>query len=87
MNTMEEKIGKVTHYYNKIGVAAVEIDHGKLRRGDKIHFLGHSTDIEQTVSSMELEHHQILEAEEGQNIGIKVTDKVRENDDVYKISI
>jgi len=84
---MEEKIGKVTHFYNKLGVAAVEIEHGELHKGDKIHIIGHTTDEEQTIDSMELEHHQIDEAHEGENIGLRVIDRVRENDDVYKTYI
>lgn len=84
---MEQKIGKVTHYYSKLGVAAVEIEHGKLHQGDKIHIHGHSTDIEQAADSLELNHHQIVEADEGQNIGIRVYDHVREHDDVYKTYI
>lgn len=84
---MEEKIGKITHYYSKLGVAAVELQHGRLRKGDKIHIHGHTTDLEETVDSMELEHQQIVEAAEGQNVGIKVHDHVREHDDVYKAFI
>jgi len=84
---MEQKIGKVTHYYSKLGVAAVELEHGKLHKGDHIHIHGHTTDLEQNVDSMELEHQQIVEATEGQNIGIKVSEHVRENDDVYKAYI
>jgi len=84
---MEEKIGKVTHYYSKLGVAAVEVEHGKIHRGDKIHIVGHTTDLEQTVDSLELDHHQIDEAGEGENIGIRVNDHVREHDDVYKAYI
>ena len=84
---MEEKIGKVTHYFSKLGVAAIEIDHGKLHKGDHIHILGHTTDTEFNVESMELEHHQIVEAAEGQNIGIKVNEHVREHDDVFKAYI
>ena len=84
---MEEKIGKVTHYYSKLGVAAIELDHGKLHKGDKIHIVGHTTDTEQTVDSLELEHQQIEEAVEGQNVGIQVHEHVRENDDVYKAYI
>lgn len=84
---MEEKIGKVTHYYNKLGVAAVEIEHGKLHKGDKIHIVGHSTDTEQAIDSLEYEHQQIVEADEGLNVGVKVVDRVRENDDVYKTYI
>ena len=84
---MEEKIGKVTHYFNKLGVAAIEIDHGKLHKGDHIHIVGHTTDIEQNIESMELEHHQIVEAAEGQNVGIRVNEHVREHDDVFKAYI
>lgn len=84
---MEQKIGKVTHYYTKLGVAAVEIDHGVLHKGDKIHIHGHTTDLEQTIDSMELEHQQIVEADEGKNVGIRVLDHVREHDDVYKTYI
>ena len=84
---MEEKIGRVTHYFNKLGVAAIEIKRGKLHRGDKVHIIGHTTDTQQTVESIELEHHPIDEALEGQNIGIKVDEHVREHDDVYKAYI
>ena len=84
---MEEKIGRVTHYFNKLGVAAIEVQHGRLHKGDRIHIIGHTTDAEQTVESIELEHHQIVEASEGQNIGVKVEEHVREHDDVYKIYI
>lgn len=84
---MEERVGKVTHYYNKLGVAAVEVDHGKIHKGDKLHIVGHTTDTELVVDSLELNHHQIDEAEEGQNVGIKVDDHVREHDEVYKAYI
>ncbi len=84
---MEEKIGKVTHYYSKLGVAAIEIERGSLRKGDRIRIHGHTTDVEQNVDSMELHHQQILEAAEGENIGIRVLEQVRENDDVYKAYI
>lgn len=84
---MEEKIGKVRHYYSKLGVAAIEVQHGALRKGDKIHIHGHTTDVEQNIDSMELEHQQIVEADEGENVGIRVIDHVRENDDVYKTYI
>ena len=84
---MEERIGKVTHYFSKLGVAAVEIEHGRLKRGDRIHIVGHTTDTEQVVDSMEIEHHSIDEAGEGDNIGIRVDEHVREHDDVYKAYI
>ena len=84
---MEEKIGRVTHYFNKLGVAAIEVQHGRLHKGDRIHIIGHTTDAELSVASMELEHHQIIEAAEGQNVGVKVEEHVREHDYVYKIYI
>ena len=84
---MEEKIGEVTHYYNKLGVAAVKIEHGKLHKGDKLHIVGHTTDTEIVVNSLELEHQPIDEADEGQNVGVKVDEHVREHDDVYKAYI
>lgn len=84
---MEEKIGRVTHYYSKLGVAAIELQSGKLHRGDRVHIHGHTTDLDMTVDSMELEHHAIDEAAQGQNIGIRVPDHVREHDDVYKAYI
>lgn len=84
---MEERVGKVTHYFNKLGVAAVEIDHGKIRKGDKLHIVGHTTDTEVVVDSMEIDHHPVEEAIEGQNVGIKVNEHVREHDEVYKAYI
>lgn len=84
---MEQRIGHVTHFFNRLGVAAVEIEHGELHKGDRIHIIGHSTDSEQVVNSMELEHHQIDEAVEGQDVGIKVDDHVHEKDLVYKTYI
>lgn len=84
---MEEKIGKIAHYFSKIGVAAVEIEHGKIKKGDKLHIVGHTTDTEQVVDSLELEHHPIEEAQEGLSVGVKVNEHVREHDDVYKTYI
>jgi len=84
---MEERIGKVTHYFSKLGVAAIEIEHGKLHKGDRLHIVGHTTDLEQVVESMELDHHPIDEAVEGQNIAVRVEEHVREHDDVYKAHI
>ena len=82
---MEVKIGKVTHYYTHLGVAAIELDSDKLDVGDIIHIKGHTTDLVQPVDSIELEHHQINEAKPGQNVGIKVKDHVREHDEILKV--
>jgi len=81
----EIEIGRVSHYYTKIGVAAVKITKGELRKGDKIHIKGHTTDLNQIVESMQKEHEAIDVAKEGDDIGIKVNEHVREGDIVYKI--
>jgi translation elongation factor EF-1alpha len=84
---MEEKIGKVTHYYSKLGVAAIEIQRGNIHKGDRIHIVGHTTDTELSVDQLQREHHDIDAAEEGENVGIKVNEHVREHDDVFKTYI
>jgi len=82
----EELIGKITHYFGKIEVGIVEITKGSLAAGDKIHIKGSSTDIEQEVKSMQIEHEQVEKAKKGDVIGLKVKDKVREGDEVYKVA-
>lgn len=82
---MEVQVGHVKHYYNHLGVAAVEVEDGELKVGDKIHIKGHSVDYVQPVTSIELEHHKIDEAHPGDNIGIKVDEHVHENDVVLKV--
>lgn len=80
---MEEKlVGKITHYYNGIGVGIVELS-DKLKKGDAIHIKGKSTDFEQTIDSMQIEHDQIDEGEKGDVVGIRVKEKVKEGDEVY----
>ena len=81
----EGKIGIVSNYFSKISVAAVGITDGTVSVGDTIHFLGHTTDFETTVHSMQIEHKFVTEAKKGDGVGIKVPEKVREGDKVYKI--
>jgi putative protease len=78
-------IGKVSHYFTNIGVAVIELC-GPLSVGDKILFQGSTTDFEQAVSSMQIEHKNIVKAQAGQSIGLKVINRVREGDAVYKVS-
>ncbi|MCD6385089.1 hypothetical protein J7M23_04855 [Candidatus Sumerlaeota bacterium] len=78
----ERLIGHVTHYYNRIGVAAIELV-DTLRVGEKIHILGKTTDFIQTVTSMEENHCPIQIAEAGHAVGIRVGERVRKNDKVY----
>jgi translation initiation factor IF-2 len=82
----EEKIGVVSNYFGKISVAAVEITDGIVSVGDRLHFLGHTTDFEATVNSIQIEHKSVTEAKKGDSVGIKVSEKAREGDKVYKIA-
>ena len=81
----EQLIGSVTHYFSKISVGIIKL-RGNLKVGDKIHIKGHTTDIEQNVDSIQIEHKDVQEAKPGDDIGIKVTDHVREHDEVYKVA-
>ena len=76
-------IGKVMSYYSKIGVAAIDLT-DKLKLGEQVRFKGATTDFTQAVSSMQIEHKAVKEAKKGDSVGIKVEDKVRPNDMVYK---
>ncbi|MCD6240194.1 translation elongation factor-like protein [Candidatus Bathyarchaeota archaeon] len=78
------EVGRVTHFYPKISVAIVELK-APLNIGDKILIKGATTNFEQTVESMQIEHKNIEKAEAGQIIGLKVKERVRENDKVYRI--
>ena len=77
-------IGKVTHYFGKIGVAVIQLE-DTLKVGDTIRIVGGQTDFNQTVESMEIEHKKVKEARAGESVGVKVTQKVREGYKVYKL--
>ena len=77
------KIGKVTHYFDKIGVAVVELT-DSMATGDMIKISGHDKEFTMTVTSMQIEHEQIKEAKKGDTIGMKVDQPVQEGDEVYK---
>jgi len=81
----ETKIGEVTHYFNKIGVAAIKITSGQLKKGDTIHIKGHTTDFTQEIDSIQVEHQPVEVANTGDEIGIKVDNVVREGDEVFKV--
>ena len=81
---MDIRIGKVTHYYSHLGVAVLELDE-PLQLGDTVLFLGHTTELVQEVTSLEVNHHKIQAALPGQEIAIKVTEAVRAGDLVYKV--
>ena len=82
----ETEIGKISHYFSKIGVAAIEITSGSLSVGDTIHVKGHTTDFTQTVDSIQLDNQSIPTATVGQPVAIKVKDHARPHDAVYKVT-
>lgn len=82
----EVKIGEVTHYFGKISVAAIKLTDGGLKVGDTIHIKGHTSDFTQTVDSIQIEHNKVTEAKKGGSIGIKVSEHVREKDEVFKVA-
>ncbi len=82
----ENKIGMISHYFGKISVAGIEIEKGKLETGDTIRITGHTTDFTQIVKSMQIDLQTVDVAKKGDSIGIKVSERVREHDEVYKVS-
>jgi len=81
----EEIIGKVSDFFAHPVVAGIELT-AALKVGDKIHLKGHTTDLEMTVDSMQINNEQVEEAKTGDSIGVKVSERVRSGDLVYKIT-
>jgi putative protease len=79
------KVGKITHYYDKIGVAVVDIL-GTIAAGDKIRISGHDKEFEQKVGSMQIEHESVKTAKKGDTIGLKVDQPVKKGDEIFKVS-
>jgi putative protease len=82
----EEIVGKVSDYFAKIGVAGIQVTAGSLSVGDTIRIKGHTTDVTQVVESIQIEHQAVPRAEAGQNVGIRVKDRVRKGDSVLKVT-
>ncbi len=81
----EQEIGTVTDYYTHVHVIAVEVTGGELNVGDEIHIVGHTTDLNVTVNSMELNHKHVDKALRGQVVGIRCEERVRPHDHVYVV--
>jgi translation elongation factor EF-1alpha len=81
----EKLIGRITHYYSHLSVGIIELTDGELKVGDTIHIKGAYTDFTETVDSIQIEHQNVARAEKGKVVGIKVKDKVREHDQVYRV--
>jgi translation elongation factor EF-1alpha len=81
----EIEIAHIQDYFADIGVAALKITDEGLRLGDVLHVVGHTTDLIQEVSSIQKDHEQCKRADIGDTVGIKVLERVREHDKVYKV--
>ena len=81
----EEQVGVIVKFFAKPSVAAIEVTSGTIKTGDVLTYLGHTTDFTEQVGSMELDNQPIEEAKVGDLVGIKVKERVRENDKVYKV--
>ena len=81
----EKEIGKVSDFFAHPVVAGIELS-GSLKVGDKIHIKGHTTDMELTVGSMQINNADVTEAKAGDSVGIKVSERVRRGDEVYKVT-
>ena len=79
---MDQKIGSVTHYYSNINVGTIKLD-GDLKVGDKVKFKGNTTDFDQEITEMQFNHEGVESASAGQEIGVKVSEKVRTGDEVF----
>lgn len=81
----EVEIGRVSDFFAHPIVAGIELT-GKLKTGDKIHIKGHTTDLEIAVDSMEIDRVDVAEAKSGDSIGVKVPERVRRGDKVYRVT-
>ena len=82
---MERRIGEITHYYNNIGVAVLNL-RDELSVGDRIHVIGHTTDLLQTVESMEIDREKVQTAGPDDDVALKVDARVREGDELFLVS-
>lgn len=80
----EQKLGKVSHYYGHLGVAIIDLEN-PIEVGDKLRFMGHTTDFEQVADSVEHDEKPVEMMPSGHSVGVKVDKKVREHDDVFKV--
>ena len=81
----EDQVGVVVNFYAKPSVAAIKVTSGSIRKGDLLKYKGHTTDFTEEVISIEINNQPVEEAKADDLIGIKVKERVRENDKVYKV--
>jgi len=81
----EIEIGFVSNFFGKISVAAVEITGGKISVGNTLHFKGATTDFKTKLNSVQIEHESVSNAKKGDSVGIKISEKARKMDKIYKV--
>ncbi len=78
------RVGTVTHFFDHLNVAVLQLSE-RIRVGETLHFLGHSTDFKQDIASLQIEHKSVNEGKPGEDVAIKVTQRVRPNDAVFRV--
>jgi len=82
----ETKVGVITHYFGKLGVAVIKATEAPIAVGDKIHIKGHTTDHTQVIESLQIEHQSVPRIEVGQDAGMKTGCHAHEHDEVFKVT-
>jgi translation initiation factor IF-2 len=82
----EEQVGVIVKFFAKPSVAALEIKNGTIKKGDLLRYKGHTTDFTEEIASMEIDNQPVDEVKAGDLVGVKVKERVREGDKVYKVS-
>jgi putative protease len=77
-----DQLGVITHYYSKLGVGIIKLDK-ELKVGDEIQIKGHTSDFKQKIEELQLDHKNIDVAKKGQEVGVKLSQKVRDGDIVF----
>jgi putative protease len=81
----EEQVAVIVKFFAKPGVAALQVTGGGIKKGDMLRYEGHTTDFTEEVTSLEIDNQPVEEAKAGDLIGVKVKERVRENDKVYRV--
>lgn len=81
----EEQVAVIVKFFAKPSVAALEVTNGTIKKGDILRYKGHTTDFTEEISSMEIDNQVVEEVKVGDLVGVKVKERVRENDTVYKV--
>ncbi|MBN1381501.1 MAG: translation elongation factor-like protein [Deltaproteobacteria bacterium] len=81
----EKKIGEVMKFFAKPSVAAVKVTENEFKVGDTVKFVGHTTDFTELIASIEVNNQKVEKAVPGDFVGVKVSDRVREGDEVFVV--